>query len=67
MPEIADTAWHTARLFGSDTPANRKRLYRMFKEGAPHMKIGGTLYARPERIDEWLAAQESASSEMEAA
>jgi len=58
-PAIADTKTLSIRYFGSDNRKNVKRIYKMFGEGAPHMKIGGMIYARPERIDQWLAERES--------
>ena len=58
---IEDTRSLAVRYFGSDERKHCKRIYRMFREGAPHMKIGGMIYARPERLDAWLAEQEQAA------
>jgi len=43
-----------------------RAIYRLEKSGLPVFRLGGTIAARPEKLDAWLAKQE-AGSDLEAA
>ena len=49
-------------LFGDSNKA--KRIYRLSATaGLPTFMLGGTMCARPDKLDAWLAEQEAAGSE----
>lgn len=52
-----------AHLLGDESKA--RRIYNLVAFGLPVFKIGGTLAARPERLDAWLAERESAAGDIQ--
>lgn len=49
--------------FALGDPDQARAIYRLQKSAAmPIFKLGGTIAARPEKLDEWLANLEAAAS-----